>query len=559
MSDFLKKNPISIDFNKTNLEVIEEINYKKNICRKCGKKAMYNYEGEIFGIFCKNDKESIMVKVKKCQHGRQKARCKECKGSQICEHNKDRARCKESGGSQICIHKKFKEVCKECKGSQICEHDNFKASCKECKGSQICEHKKNKSSCKECKGSSFCKHDKFKSNCKDCGKNNFCEHGRQKARCKDCGGSSFCEHDKRRNICKECKGSQICEHNKYKQSCKECKGSQICQHNKHKRYCKECKGTQICIHNIQKQRCKECDGSRVCIHDKLKELCKKCDGSRLCKENKCETTSWYGYCCESVSRCSKHALDYMIKNPKRTCIGNDEEDCKEVATYGKKEPVHCEEHSFEDEHCWLIKPCKNCGRTNELLDKNGLCFFVCSLVELDIKRKKHQKIKESNMIKFLRENIILKDNIKELPCDKVINRECNLYRPDLPYDCGTHILIIECDENQHKNYDWESCQLNKSLEHAEEKRMYEIMQSYGGIPVIFLRWNPDSFTINGSICKSYSIKKRLNILKKWVEHCMSITLLDLKIIQYKKLFFDEYKESDITFKTIKEEDLISFN
>jgi hypothetical protein len=528
----------------------------KNICQKCGKRALYNYEGKIFGIFCKKDKQLNMVKVKKCQHGKQKARCKECGGSQICEHNKDKARCKECGGSSFCIHEKDKRSCKECGGNSFCIHDKNKSYCKECGGSQICEHNKNKSYCKECGGNSFCIHNKYKTNCKECGRNNFCEHGRKKTRCRDCGGNSFCIHDKRKNTCKECGGSQICIHNKYKASCKECGGSQICIHNKYKRCCKECGGSQICIHNIQKQRCKECDGNRICIHDKLKELCKICDGNRLCKEKNCEITSNYGYCGESSSRCSEHKLNYMITNTRKICIGNDEEECKELAIYGKIKPNHCEEHKLEDEICWLVNSCKKCGRAYELLDKDGLCFFVCSLVELDIKRKKYQKIKESNMIKFLRDNIILKDNIKELPCDTIVNTKCNLYRPDLPYDCGTHILIIECDENQHKNYNWELCPLNKSLEHSEEKRMYEIMQSYGGIPIIFLRWNPDNFIIKGVLCKSYSMKKRLNILKKWVEYCMFIDIEKIKILQYKKLFYDDYKESDITFKTIIEEELL---
>ena len=78
---------------------------------------------------------------------------------------------------------------------------------------------------------------------------------------------------------------------------------------------------------------------------------------------------------------------------------------------------------------------------------------------------------------YLRDQIKLPTNVKELPCDKIVNRECNLYRPDLPYDCGTHILIVECDENQHKNYNWESCVLNKSLEQKIAELEIELNQS----------------------------------------------------------------------------------
>jgi hypothetical protein len=37
--------------------------------------------------------------VKKCEHGRQKSQCKDCKGSGICEHNRQKRVCKDCGGS----------------------------------------------------------------------------------------------------------------------------------------------------------------------------------------------------------------------------------------------------------------------------------------------------------------------------------------------------------------------------------------------------------------------------------------------------------------------------
>ena len=71
----------------------------------------------------------------------------------------------------------------------------------------------------------------------------------------------------------------------------------------------------------------------------------------------------------------------------------------------------------------------------------------------------------------------------------------NTYRPDILYDCDTHIVVVECDENQHRNYNWEACANNKSLRHSEDKRMFAISQAYG-LPAIFIRWNPDNFRVN---------------------------------------------------------------
>ena len=50
----------------------------------------------------------------KCEHKRQKSRCKECGGSSFCEHKKQRRQCKDCGGSAICEHKRLKSQCKEC-------------------------------------------------------------------------------------------------------------------------------------------------------------------------------------------------------------------------------------------------------------------------------------------------------------------------------------------------------------------------------------------------------------------------------------------------------------
>jgi len=280
--------------------------------------------------------------------------------------------------------------------------------------------------------------------------------------------------------------------------------------------------------------------------------------SKLCNHPDCNVITKYGYCNQYASKCYKHKLEYMIRKPNtRKCIGDDTEECKDSAMYGNKEPIHCEKHSQKEEFCWLVRPCTSCGRENEILNKEGLCYFVCSSEKLYVSKKTQQKIKEMNMVRYLKQNLILPKHVIELPCDKIVNVACNLYRPDLPYDCGSHIVVIECDEEQHKSYNWESCLSNRNLRHAEEKRMYEIMIAYEGKPVIFLRWNPDSFTINKLLCKKYTQDKRLIILNKWVNHCINLDISDIKsLCQYKQLFYDEFDESDVSFISIDEKNLL---
>ena len=68
----------------------------------------------------------------KCEHNKEKSKCKDCGGSSICIHNKQKYKCKDCGGSSICIHKRIKSQCKECGGSSICIHNKQKPQCKEC-------------------------------------------------------------------------------------------------------------------------------------------------------------------------------------------------------------------------------------------------------------------------------------------------------------------------------------------------------------------------------------------------------------------------------------------
>jgi hypothetical protein len=76
--------------------------------------------------------------TKKCEHGRRRTVCKDCKtlgigGASICEHNRRRSKCKECGGSQICEHNRIQIRCRECGGSQICEHNRRRYDCSVCK------------------------------------------------------------------------------------------------------------------------------------------------------------------------------------------------------------------------------------------------------------------------------------------------------------------------------------------------------------------------------------------------------------------------------------------
>ena len=81
------------------------------------------------------------------------------------------------------------------------------------------------------------------------------------------------------------------------------------------------------------------------------------------------------------------------------------------------------------------------------------------------------------------------------------------YRPDFTWDRTSWALVLENDEHQHA----------RSGYTCDEKRMVDIFNGYGGISVVFIRFNPDSFKINNRN-RTVTMQKRLEMLKKEIDH-----------------------------------------
>lgn len=181
--------------------------------KKCPRCKTWRFPTEFL-----NDKGRALKSCTRCR-----VLAKRYREKNKCEHNRERNKCKDCGGAGICEHNRIRSRCKECGGAGICEHNRERTHCKDCGGSSICEHNRRRNHCKDCGGASICEHNRIRSYCKDCGGASICEHNRQRNKCKDCGGSSICEHNRIRSSCKQCGGSQICEHNRRRPQCKQCK------------------------------------------------------------------------------------------------------------------------------------------------------------------------------------------------------------------------------------------------------------------------------------------------------------------------------------------------
>jgi len=93
----------------------------------------------------------------------------------------------------------------------------------------------------------------------------------------------------------------------------------------------------------------------------------------------------------------------------------------------------------------------------------------------DIKVSRNYKTKEKCVTDYV------KLSFPDFIIDRQLDEGCSKKRPDMYWDLGSHILIIEIDEYRHKGY---SC---------ENKRIMQLSLDVGHRPVVFIRFNPDGY------------------------------------------------------------------
>lgn len=93
--------------------------------------------------------------------------------------------------------------------------------------------------------------------------------------------------------------------------------------------------------------------------------------------------------------------------------------------------------------------------------------------------KRNYKTKEKDVVDKIKESFPDFTWIS----DKRVLDGCSKRRPDLLLDLGSHIIILEIDENKHDSYEC-SC---------ENKRLMEISQDVEHRPIVMIRFNPDAY------------------------------------------------------------------
>jgi hypothetical protein len=271
---------------------------------------------------------------------------------------------------------------------------------------------------------------------------------------------------------------------------------------------------------------------------------------KTCEHLECKgTRACYGFCGQQVSSCAKHKTSQMFKNPTRPCA-----DCKEQAEFGLNEPLHCLVHQQPNEISLISQACEGCHRV-DILNKNRRCITFCEPEAQYQQLKQHEKAQENMVLKYLDAEIsneLADESFFDFEDDKTIQNECKIMnRPDRMYDCKTHFVIVEVDEKQHKDKR-SSCARGEAGELA---RMNNI-QVAAGMSCIFLRFNPDNFRVAG-VLQKVNMCERLTLLVKWLKACFKmVPEADLQPAKYKKLYFDEWDQTDVSFRTVNDLELV---
>jgi hypothetical protein len=264
--------------------------------------------------------------------------------------------------------------------------------------------------------------------------------------------------------------------------------------------------------------------------------------NKICKSDLCKKQPAYNYKGEITALyCSEHKENGMINIRSMTCKNKD---CMTLPNYnyeGKQKGLYCLAHKLDT----MIdvknkKICKTHLCSTRVTNKyDGYCLRCYIYTFPDKPVARNYKTKEKAVVDFVCERFPEHTWIT----DKKVNDGCSMRRHDILLDLGYQVLIIEIDENAHQDYDC-SC---------ENKRIMELSQDVGHRPIVFIRFNPDSYrkgnikipscweqNMNGICVVKYKEdwEYRLNTLEAQIKYWTSINNSTNKIIEIIQLFYD---------------------
>ena len=178
---------------------------------------------------------------------------------------------------------------------------------------------------------------------------------------------------------------------------------------------------------------------------------------------------------------------------------------------------------------------------------DGFCVrcYVFTFPDKPISRD--WKTKETHVRQHISELASTDERLKglQLTFDRALGG-CSRRRPDAFFECHSHAVVIECDENQHASESSYPC---------ENKRMMEIYQDCDHRPITFIRLNPDKYTDDTGkkvpSCFKYTKKSEMPVPDKreWrarldvltTQILESVCNIPDKAVTIHHLYFDGFK------------------
>lgn len=202
----------------------------------------------------------------------------------------------------------------------------------------------------------------------------------------------------------------------------------------------------------------------------------------ICEHDGCNIQASYNFENLKPRFCTLHKSLYMINIMNKTCACDG---CSKIPNFnyeGNLPAIYCYDHKLDGMIDVKHLKCNTnlCyTRQNPNPQLLGHCTrcFIHLYPESNLFR--NFKIKERHTTDFIKYNF---SNLSYVIYDGQTGG-CSKRRPDVYIDLLTHIIIIEIDENQHKKYET-TCEVLK---------MNQLFEDFGFRPIIFIRFNPDTY------------------------------------------------------------------
>ena len=210
--------------------------------------------------------------------------------------------------------------------------------------------------------------------------------------------------------------------------------------------------------------------------------------NKTCQYDGCDKQRRYGMPGHPVTVCAEHKESGMLPYSNRRCVAID---CREIAIFGTlKKQLHCADHAVEGEVNIVEQRCTSCGLMNIVSPVTKQCAYC------DPKQTIYRPVKWKELdVK----SVLLQAGWTDLVHDRRLQDACGLKdRPDFVIDVGSRIIIVEVDEHQHRDrLCARQCICPDNVRHCkcQQARMFDTSQQFGGMPVVWIRFNPDDFDI----------------------------------------------------------------